>query len=93
MSKKGEHPSTQKLYEVVNLWLFNWKFVCLCWLILDYIGYENQMNGGSYGVLMFQTCKNWQLEFLVKLLPLLDVSVVGVYLTKYILTCDWDIGN
>ena len=47
--------------------------------------YENQMNGGSYGVLMFQTCKNWQLEFLVKLLPLLDVSFVGVYLTKYIL--------
>ena len=43
------------------------------------------MNGGSYGVLMLQTCKNWQLESLVKLPPPLDVSVVGVYLTKYIL--------
>ena len=43
------------------------------------------MNGGSCGVLMLQTCKNWQLESLAKLPPLLDVSVVGVYLTKYIL--------
>jgi len=47
--------------------------------------YENQMNGGSCGVLMLQTCKNWQLESLAKLPPLLDVSGVGVYLTKYIL--------
>ena len=43
------------------------------------------MNGGNCGVLMLQTCKNWQLESLAKLPPLLDVSVVGVYLTKYIL--------
>ncbi|KAL0010516.1 hypothetical protein SO802_005624 [Lithocarpus litseifolius] len=56
--------------------------------VLDYIGkkydgdqekitlcYENQMNGGSCGVLMLQTCKNWQLESLAKLPPLLDVFV------------------
>ncbi|XP_030929422.1 uncharacterized protein LOC115955440 [Quercus lobata] len=30
------------------------------------------MNGGSCGVLMLQTCKNWQLESLAKLPPLLD---------------------
>ena len=47
--------------------------------------YENQMNGGSCGVLMLQTCKNWRLKSLAKLSPLLDVSIVGVYLTKYIL--------
>ncbi|XP_065863916.1 uncharacterized protein [Euphorbia lathyris] len=50
---------------------------------------RNWMYGGIFLIMKCQTCKSWQLEFLVRLL-LLDVSVIGVCLSVSILKREID---